>query len=288
MAVEIHVSGYIFRPLPPPLSPSPEPDAALSKRITEAIMNNGIGLQELLASVPHKERPPARPNYPFRYNPLHDMESLWWMAIYFLCKRDLAATEAAGSEADARRAANLRRWTDRLFYGALDRRFAVRDGDTLECALSSLRPSLRLAAAMIRLWRRILVERYTRIEKDIPSITHRAADGLHDTFKRHLLEVADTVADPPPPPVLVQNPAKLPDNQDHGTRKSGLRGSGKRTRSELDDTSDPEEVETAHPVTRSRKKTAISALVSTDGPPRPQTRSQTRRKTKGAKASKNR
>lgn len=288
MAVEIHVSGYIFRPPPPPLSLSPEPDAALGKKITEAVMNNGIGLQELLASIPHKGRPPARPTYPFRYNPLHDMESLWWMAIYFLCKRDLAATEAAGSEADARRAANLRQWTNRLFYDALDRRFALRDGDTLECALSGLRPSLRLAAAMIRLWRRILVGCYTRIEKDIPSITHRAADGLHDTFKCHLLEVADTVAEPPLPPVLVQNPAKLPDNQNQGTMDSGLRSSRKRAWSELDDISDPDKVETAHPVTRSRKKTAISALVSNDGPPRPQTRSQTRRKTKAARASKNR
>lgn len=32
------------------------------------------------------ESPPPTP--PFRYNPLHDLESLWWLAVYFTLNRE--------------------------------------------------------------------------------------------------------------------------------------------------------------------------------------------------------
>ena len=37
---------------------------------------------------------------PFRYNPLHDLESLWWNAAYFLMSRTLVFDEEDGSDSE--------------------------------------------------------------------------------------------------------------------------------------------------------------------------------------------
>jgi hypothetical protein len=42
---------------------------------------------------------PEEPDLPFRYNPLHDVESIWWVGVWLLfCHRDTATMAEASLE----------------------------------------------------------------------------------------------------------------------------------------------------------------------------------------------
>lgn len=46
--------------------------------------------QDARANIPPAHAEVALPTLtPLRYNPLHDLESLWWVGVYFLLKREI-------------------------------------------------------------------------------------------------------------------------------------------------------------------------------------------------------
>lgn len=92
--------------------------------------------------------------------------------------------------ADPSRIGDHKDWSDKLFSDTSQRMFAMITGHPLEQSLVTLHPSLGLVKDFLRIWRRKIADAYTRAEKDIPTITHEVADGLHDKMMNHLFFIA--------------------------------------------------------------------------------------------------
>ena len=84
MAVELEIQAYFFEPLD---SRDRAGDTLPYSDLTEG-KGHLQSVSKSHVSVPHKGAPT-----PFRYNPLHDLESLWWIAAFFLFKRDVVLDE---------------------------------------------------------------------------------------------------------------------------------------------------------------------------------------------------
>jgi hypothetical protein len=102
MAVEVDYNKYLFssentRKGRPEYNPSDY--AALLQRIKNKKNTSraaaGTPIQQSNTTSTYSSRP-------FRYNPIHDLESLWWIAIYFVINKEIS--EARIAETDARSA----------------------------------------------------------------------------------------------------------------------------------------------------------------------------------------
>lgn len=82
MAVEIENQCYEFLRIFIPSSPTDHTERAI-RRYLKRDVNTSV--DALSPSPPREEEKYKKP--PFRYNPLHDLESLWWIAVYFIVVR---------------------------------------------------------------------------------------------------------------------------------------------------------------------------------------------------------
>ncbi len=121
----------------------------------------------------------------FRENPLHDLESLWWIVNYFLFERKLLAWQDNG-DLEVRRALQQSISARELFSTRTKAFFR----DTFKEHLVYLHPSVKVAGEVMENWRSLLVGAYLQVEQDPASITHTAADGLHGIFLRNAFETA--------------------------------------------------------------------------------------------------
>lgn len=60
----------------------------------------------------------------FRQNPLHDLESLWWVAVYFIVNREVVPNPDE-DDTDYQRRDSQRRFADTLFSGKAQRRRVI-------------------------------------------------------------------------------------------------------------------------------------------------------------------
>ena len=138
---------------------------------------------------------------PFHYNPLHDLESLWWIAAFFLFKRDVVLdeeeacqpAELARRQAQARDAENL----FKISRSTLLSKYAV-----FPAILSSLHPSVQPIGRRLEELRKDLMETYRSAEEDPSTIMHTVADGLHARFR---CAFADILANLRTKPVSVES-----------------------------------------------------------------------------------
>ncbi|KAF7794453.1 hypothetical protein EIP86_005587 [Pleurotus ostreatoroseus] len=145
----------------------------------------------------HSESPDPPSDEPtFRYNSLHDMESLWWIAMYFLVKKEIVDPSADGdvsiaSEAQRDFAAKLFRQHDRLARDdAMNRHdYFIEGTQTLPSHVSNI------VRELARL-RNVLWERYSVEETDQSAIDHTCAHGLHEDFRDIFDGLADATKSP--------------------------------------------------------------------------------------------
>lgn len=113
----------------------------------------------------------AEPTVTFRYNALHDLESLWWIAVYFVFNREVyhdgvaCSTSEPGFSLDAQR-----RCAIQLFHDRDARWTTMHSGISFGTRIQSLHPTARAIARLLEDLRARLVQAYRKAEADISSL----------------------------------------------------------------------------------------------------------------------
>lgn len=133
--------------------------------------------------------PPLKLDDDFRYNPLHDLESVFWLATYFI----FTTTGYHQDEEQIRQQEYIK---DRLLYDDFQHSCVMRLDDAFLYDISYLHPDLRELALSLEGLRSKLTARFRLAEKDCGSITSSVAAGLHENFTDILHTMASQVAIP--------------------------------------------------------------------------------------------
>lgn len=211
MALEVQHREYYFRPSPHrELSPASDsdsdasalsaaqrsPNSDLLKRVEDSLRNAPRKIPKIFRSP----SPPPK-DTPWFYNPLHDMESIAWIAWKTVIANDIAYNFPKGSRHETyeegiedcrERLALAAKATRKLFHGRMDRFIVIATERNLyytvaECIHPLLRPAIPTFARL----RETLVGAYREVEKDTVTIDHTCADGVHEVFAELLKDVAD-------------------------------------------------------------------------------------------------
>ncbi|KAJ3531368.1 hypothetical protein NM688_g7587 [Phlebia brevispora] len=136
-------------------------------------------------SAPPPCPPAATGRFPvFRYNPLHDLESVFWIATFFLFNHSPEDTSHAVTK-QRKEAAN------RVLYNQHHHCAIIRLDGTFEEELASLSKPLEALGRMLEMLRSELTAAYYAAEKDITCITSSVASDLHDRFMKILQSMSD-------------------------------------------------------------------------------------------------
>ncbi|KAF7795020.1 hypothetical protein EIP86_006164 [Pleurotus ostreatoroseus] len=191
MAYEVDNGAYMFIPSAHniPAVREDHDESAMLKENAER-MKRGEPLlsppRHLLAHGPES----AIPQLPsFRYNHLHDLESLWWIAVYFVVHQ----IPDGGTDQDSRRQRRIARG---LFWNGSKRFNVLKCLGYFEDEMRSLHSSLHRIAQYVEEARRVLVSGYWSLEGRLqdprPDLT------LHNRLVRKFWSIAATIekADP--------------------------------------------------------------------------------------------
>lgn len=179
MAIEVWRQRYVFEPA---LPASSLPEVPASFKLSDYHGINVFSHQPLLLPPLSRPRPPSPspPHIPFRYNPLHDLESLWWIAVYFIFKRDVDIDRS--DEAEDKRRAVQRSAAEDLFYVQETRYFTMTTDRTFQGLLRCLPIPVQPIGIELDHLRGKLSAAYRKAEEKTDLIDHTAADGLHEEF----------------------------------------------------------------------------------------------------------
>ncbi|KIP01099.1 hypothetical protein PHLGIDRAFT_402742 [Phlebiopsis gigantea 11061_1 CR5-6] len=135
------------------------------------------------------------PQPEFQYNPLHDLESVWWVAVYvWLCsfpiRNDPKMDQTAWNEkltAHARLAA-------RVFHEVSFRRSFLTSEKILTTHSAALLPSFRAIGVHLEVIRATLMATYLHVEKDLSTLDFRAAKYAYTDILKSLTTVQKSLA----------------------------------------------------------------------------------------------
>ncbi|KAF7795018.1 hypothetical protein EIP86_006162 [Pleurotus ostreatoroseus] len=162
MSVEAKAGEYYFLPQPPRLPPDPM-DEERRALIEENIARMYRGEKPLPRPKPSPNvtlsRP--RPSYPeFHYNYLHDLESLWWVAVYFVVHQDQSTD-------DDQYYRNQIRAAQDLFYYGSKRYGTMKLSGSFAGLVRGLHPSLQELGSWLEAARCALVNAYRSLEETL-------------------------------------------------------------------------------------------------------------------------
>lgn len=100
-------------------------------------------------------------DHPIRYNPLHDLESLWWIAVYFLLKRETVSDGVVHPTAQ-----KIEDSVHELFTSGSDRHSFFTSGEIMELS-THVHPKLSSAVIILNKIRVGLVNAYTTLERNL-------------------------------------------------------------------------------------------------------------------------
>ena len=135
-------------------------------------------------------REPSPNQNEFRRNPLHDLESLWWIAVYFLVNRQVIDPIPDVGEAERLRATQQDELFADLFRHFQERQNNLQKDGIFAKGVQCLHPSLKSAALIVDKARKSLSTQYRRKERNINSINRRVAGDLYEEFQVYFKEVA--------------------------------------------------------------------------------------------------
>ena len=137
----------------------------------------------------------------FRYNPIHDMEALWWVAATALfgstyslhrSKEDSTSLDRWGNTASTRQTRHLQLVYDLFADNSSDSRLRIFESqDELTERAKCLPPSVYDAGCQLDTLRQGLVEVYHRAEKNAKVIPLDAVGTFYTTFGNTLLGLYD-------------------------------------------------------------------------------------------------
>ena len=170
MALEVDTQRYFFEP---GRGPSKSIVKALSRRFP---LLDGDDEPGETGPDLDKVRVVLGPLPAFHYNPLHDLESLWWLSswvMFDLADKHLAKQKSTrGAEQHYDLSVLFENWNSRYNVMTTTGNFA--------CYVYVLPEYLRPAGAALEKFRRELTARYERTEVDLEAMSKPAFDGLHE------------------------------------------------------------------------------------------------------------
>lgn len=134
------------------------------------------------------EKPPE-----FRYNSLHDMESLWWIAVFLVVRR---RAENIPGDHDPIAVEVQRRYAAMLFgddWRSLDARHTAlcgRGSGTFGDYIGALHPSMHVVGKLLNDLRLSMIAAYEAAETDAANIDYSVADALHQPFAEAFTAIA--------------------------------------------------------------------------------------------------
>ena len=176
-AVEVQLHSYIFQPFTARCTveviPASSPDGQSQLRILDPWLS---------------------------YNPLHDMEALWWIAAYFLIAKDVVGGE--DPELRSSRLRSQRMLISELFWKCSSRHNLMAFYHTFSHRFQCLHPSLLSLYAIISDSPETLTDTYCRVEENILALSFDTAvdKEVYKTFH----SCFDKVRRTSPPDIVVQ------------------------------------------------------------------------------------
>lgn len=184
MAVEVRAQRFLFLP-----------------QKSEKSLRDGI-VRPTAIDIPVKRAPiSATPGdqtvgpYTWFYNPLHDMESIFWLMLYFITNKDIVlgapiermdCFDFAAETEDDRRRRILAHWNFglTLFSSRQGRKDVIGTQGVLSDHLlrNPLHPAIAPLADILCRLRNALTNHYFTIERNPPSIHHNSGQEVHDAY----------------------------------------------------------------------------------------------------------
>lgn len=108
----------------------------------------------------------------FRQNPLHDIESLWWVLVWLTMTREVDVESSPQNDVIAQRSFYRRLFKDHYF-----RRQAFRE-EVFANGAGRLHPNMQLVAQALAQAQGAIIKAYIEAERNIDRIDHTVADKL--------------------------------------------------------------------------------------------------------------
>ncbi len=200
MAVEVSQNAYLFNNERE--EPKERKEAGLSMADLAAMRRqfcDGASSDSEMSEPPAGSSTISEAKQPFFYNPLHDLESIWWIAIYFVVNKEteLAPKEpGVGTVKHTPLTEDQRVYTRSLFYDWATRFMAIRmvTGSPLDRHLSSLPSHLSMISTELIDLRKKLVNHYMKIEEPGFVITKTVCQDLYGHFTKAFKKIARSLA----------------------------------------------------------------------------------------------
>lgn len=188
MAVEVKHQDYLFSEQY--MLPKAKARKAERRKVGDWVYGK-IKEDPRIKSTYNSLQPIAAPLW--SYNPLHDMESIFWICLFYVLYRDVYCdpplSDPQGALLESREDREQRLRAQYAFGRTL---FAARDGrtpvmtsnDLLPRRLSAypLHPAITPFACLLESLREILVERFRAVERSDEPITNKCADDVYGVF----------------------------------------------------------------------------------------------------------
>ncbi|KAI0922893.1 hypothetical protein AcV5_009760 [Taiwanofungus camphoratus] len=179
IVVEIDSQKYLFKSRPVNNSSSENNDDISDIEST--------ALDERPDRLPlRKQDASNRMNIRFRYNPLHDLESVWWVAVYFLFKKRVVRDSE--DPAYNKQLKTQMVYASKLFYGK-ERLAVLGHVEAFSDMLGCLDLAVQKLAQVLENIRQELTDRYYQAERQVATIDHKVADGLHKRFSKAFRDI---------------------------------------------------------------------------------------------------
>ncbi|KIP06495.1 hypothetical protein PHLGIDRAFT_118886 [Phlebiopsis gigantea 11061_1 CR5-6] len=211
MAVEVHAQDYKF--LPESMIIDQDPFGPADPAIQG--LAEGIIPRRVRVVIPPPE---LDEELVFTYNPLHDLESIWWVMAFFLINKDVRLVLWGPekpllpefSETPTARSIRLpkqAKFAHSLFLYGRERVRLMEIGYKLKNKIAKyLHPALRALGAPLNDIRVALIKAYTAAEVDVRNIDHRAAQTVLAQLNTSLAQAAMLSS---PDPFSIEVPSSI-------------------------------------------------------------------------------
>ena len=130
-----------------------------------------------------------RPLLELRYNPLHDLEALWWIGTHFVVTRAVTP-QAEWSEEDQLYRQKHAQLASEMFGCGRKRSLVMTFVVYFMNKMEDLHPALHEVVLALRQTRVAIVRAYKKAEKDVSTLDWHAADGLHEVLRDRFTAIA--------------------------------------------------------------------------------------------------
>ncbi|OSX58053.1 hypothetical protein POSPLADRAFT_1061146 [Postia placenta MAD-698-R-SB12] len=173
MAVEVECMKYLYFDNQPAVAPNNASTYSLDELEDAAFQSQAP------ADAKPDQPGPKRPA--FRYNPLHDVESLWWLSTYFVFNKVVVLVNGLKPSMDAELKGSYNMqlfYASQLFWTQRGREWAITKPGEFSEEVIHLHAVARPAGYLLDKMRRLLHDQYKLIEETLAPITQTVASNV--------------------------------------------------------------------------------------------------------------